>query len=258
MTSIEPALIWMPTLLLVTARVAGVMLAAPVLGHSVVPVKVRVLVAVGIGLAAVGRLADPVRLPPHWPDLAVGLGCELLLGFAIGYAARLIFAGVELGAFHVAQQMGLSLAQVANPLAADAPSSVRGLLRLLAVVVFLAVGGHRALIGGLMQTFRTVPPLGFVPAAGMTNTIAAMLGASFVLALKVAAPVLIALLLATVALGLLHRTMPQCNLLSVGLPTRAMLGLLVLAATLGVLAPLIDAAAGQIGLGVRALTQGAR
>ena len=109
MSQLEPMAIWMPTLLLVTVRVAGIMVVAPVFAHSAVPVKVRLITSAAMGLAVVGRLARPVALPAGWFDLCMGLGCEFLVGAAIGYAARLIFAGVELGAFHVSQQMGLAL-----------------------------------------------------------------------------------------------------------------------------------------------------
>jgi flagellar biosynthetic protein FliR len=72
----------------------------------------------------------------------------------------------------------------------------------------------------------------------------AMLAMSFVLALKVAAPVLAAILIATAAAGLIQKTMPQLNILTVGLPVRAMLGLAVLAASLAMLAPLLESALG--------------
>jgi len=257
MPELEAAAVWMPTLLLVTVRVAGMVAFAPAFGHSAVPARVRVIVGAAMALAAVGRLARPVALPAGWFDLATGLGGELLIGAAIGYTGRLIFTGIELGAFHVSSQMGLSLAEVINPLAADAPAAVRGLFRLVAVVVFLAVGGHRALIRGLLETFDVLPPLGFAAPGGLLDVATGCLGASFVLALRVAAPVLVAMLLATVALGLLHRTVPQCNLLTTGLPIRVMLGLVVMAASLGAMAPLLETAATQLGRTLRLLTAAA-
>jgi len=258
MLELEPMLVWMPTLLLVTVRVAGMVAFAPVFGHSAVPVKVRVLVSVAMGVAVVGRLARPVALPASSFDLVMGLGCEFLMGAAIGYAARLIFVGVELGAFHVSTQMGLALADVVDPLKADSPSAVRGTYRLVAIVVFLAIGGLRALVGGLLATFKTVPPLGFAPGPALLSSVVGMLAASFVLALKVAAPVLIAMLLATVALGLLQRTVPQCNMLSIGLPVRVMLGLVVVAVSLGALGPLMEAAASHVAQSVQVLTGAVR
>lgn len=258
MPETEAITTWAPTLLLVTFRVAGIMLTAPVLAHSAVPVKLRVLISAAMGLAVVSRLARPVALPTGAFDVVMGLGCELLIGAGIGFAARLIFAGVEVGALQVSQQMGLALADVVNPLKEDSPSAIRGLFRLLAVVAFLAVGGHRALIGGLLESFHTVPPLGFTPPGAMVEVIVGLLGASFVLALKVAAPVLIAMLLATVALGLLQRAVPQCNLLSIGLPVRVLLGLVVIAASLAAVAPLVEAAAGHVSRNLQGLLAAAR
>ena len=154
--------------------------------------------------------------------------------------------------------MGLALAEVSDPSMPEASSAVGGLLRLVAVVVFLAIGGHRALLGGLLATFDAVPPLAFPPAEALLATVVAMLGAAFVLALKLAAPVLIAVLISMVAMGLLQRTSPQFNLFSTGLPLQAMLGLLVLAGTMGVLGPLMDAAASQLTRGLQTLTAVAR
>ena len=258
MPAMEPAMIWAPTLLLVTLRVAGMVLFAPVFGNSAVPVKVRVVVSVAMALAVLARLGRPVALAGGGLDLLAAAGCELLIGGAIGYAARLIFTGVELGAFHISNQMGLALADVVNPLKADSPHAAGGLFRLVAVVVFLAVGGHRALVGGLLESFETVPPPGDAAPGALLDMTVAMLGASFVLALKVAAPVLIAMLAATVALGLLNKTTPQCNLLSVGLSVRAMVALMVVACSLGVLAPLVEAATSQLSEGIQALTGPAR
>jgi len=247
-------MIWVPTLLLVALRVAGMVFFAPVFSNSAVPVKVRVVVSVAMALAVLARLSRPVSVGAGGADLLAAGACELLIGGAIGYAARLILTGVELGAFHISSQMGLALADVMNPLKADSPQAVGGLFRLLAVVVFLAVGGHRALVGGLLESFETVPPTTGVAAGSLLNLAVAMLGASFVLALKVAAPVLIAMLAATVALGLLNKMTPQCNLLSVGLSVRAMVALAVVACSLGVVAPLVEAASARLSEGLQVLT----
>lgn len=242
MDALEQYVTWLPTLLLVIVRVAGIFLVAPVLSHAAVPRKLRLFMGVVISLAVVGRIARPIPLPNNLIDLVVGLGCELLLGVAIGYAARLIFVGVELGAFHISQQLGTGLAEVFSPAADASPGVLRRLFDILAVVLFLAIGGHRMLISALLGTFKAVPPLGFAPGRGLLDAMAGLLAASFILALKVAAPVLIALLLAAVALGMLQKTLPQCNILSTGFPIRAMLGLLVLAAGLAVLPALVERA----------------
>ncbi|MCK4602241.1 MAG: flagellar biosynthetic protein FliR, partial [Phycisphaerae bacterium] len=112
----------------------------------------------------------------------------------------------------------------------------------LAIVIFLAIGGHRVLIAAVLKTFDTVPVMSLSAGGAILKMIVALLGTSFALALKVAAPAIVALLLATVAMGLLQKTMPQFNLFSTGLPIRALLGLLALAAALAYLPALLGAA----------------
>ena len=113
--------------------------------------------------------------------------------------------------------------------------------RMLALVIFLTIGGHRAMIGALLGSFETIPPAGFSPDLAVLNGVVAILAASFTLALKVAAPVLIAMLLATVAMGFLQKTVPQCNIFSTHLPARALVGMLILAAALAAMAQPIAA-----------------
>ncbi len=242
MDSLTEYTIWLPTLALVIVRVLGVFLVAPVFGEAVVPWKVRGFMSVAIALAVVARIAEPVALPTHWIPMVLGLGAELMLGTAIGYVARVVFAGVELGALHIGQQMGLGLAEVYSPAGAATSGIVRRLFQLLAVVLFLAIGGHRMLIGAVLGTFQAIPPMGFAPSDALLGMVASLLGASFLLALKVAAPVLLAMLLATVALGMLQRTLPQCNILSTGLPARAVVGLLAMAGGLAVMPTLVESA----------------
>jgi len=238
--------VWSPTLLLLSLRVAGMVLIAPVLGHSAVPVKVRIAMALVFALAAAARMTDPLAVPDGLAALAGAGAVELGIGVAIGCVASLIFAGVEIGAFHVSNQLGLSLADVIDPTNPDAPSALRGLFVLLATVIFLGVGGHRALIGGLMASFETVPPMGLIDPASVIQPAAAMLGAALVLALKLAAPVLVAMLLATAVMGLVQRTLPTMGLFSVGLPVRALLGLAVVSASLVAVEPLMQAAAAYL------------
>jgi flagellar biosynthetic protein FliR len=235
------------TLAMVIARCGGVFVVAPVFGHAAVPVRLRLAMGVVMGLAAASRLAAPVALPVCDAELALAVAMEAAIGAAIGYLARIVFVGVELAATHVGQQMGLGLAEVFHPLHADSSQAVGRLLEITAVVIFLAIGGHRMLVSAVLGTFDVLP-VGFgragqaaawPSAQAALRAATAMLATSFALALKLAAPVLAAILMTTAAAGLVQKTLPQLNILTVGLPVRAMLGLVVLAASLAVLAPLL-------------------
>ncbi|MGA2265072.1 MAG: flagellar biosynthetic protein FliR [Phycisphaerae bacterium] len=240
--------VWVYTTVLVMARCGGIFLVAPVFAHPAVPVRLRVAMSLVVGLAAAGRLAGAATLPAHWLVAGGALATEFAIGAAIGYLARLIFVGVELAAMHVGQQMGLALAEVFDPLKEESSEAVSRLLQLTALVVFLAIGGHRTLIAALLGTFDVLPAglAASVSCSAAMKAAVTMLAMSFVLALKIAAPVLIAILVVTVADGLLQKTMPQVNILTVGLPVRAMLGLAVLAVSLAAMAPLLEAAVGVL------------
>ncbi len=231
-------------LLLAGARVGGMLVVAPVLGNRALPARLRVFISLVIALAVVGRVAQPAAMPAGTLALSLAIVLEAAIGMAIGYAARLIFVGVELGAFHISQQMGISLAETIDPLTQEPDDPVRSLYRITALVIFLAIGGHCVLISSLLGTFESVPLLGGVSggAAQILKSVTGLLAASFVLAIKVALPALAALLMATVAMAILGRTVPQMNLFSVGLPLRALVGMLALSAALAYLPAAMDAA----------------
>ena len=119
---------------------------------------------------------------------------------------------------------------------------VRRLYRIVAVVMFVLIGGHQLFVAALMRTFRTIPLGGSLPGQSFYRPIVGLLAGSFLLALQIAAPVLAAMLAATVVLGLLQRMLPQCNLWSIGLPVRAILGVVILSGALAMLAPLMESA----------------
>lgn len=232
---------WAIAFLMVAARLAGMMMVAPAFGHAAVPARIRVLIAAALSLAVCGRVVQP-HVPGGEVQLVMQLVLEFGIGAAVGYAASLVFAGIELGAAHASAQMGLSLGDVFSGSGDEPAGGVGTLFRVVAIAIFLAIGGHRDLVSGVMDTFAAVPPATFVPGAAIVKAAGGLLTASFVLALKVAAPVLAAMLLATVALGLLQKTLPQCHILSTGLPVRALLGLLVLGLSMAALAWTVEAA----------------
>lgn len=234
--------VWAPTLMLVIFRVAGLFLAAPLLSSASIPMPVKAMLSVVLGLAVTARLAAPAAMPQTWAQLVLGVGSEMLVGGAMGFAASLFFTGIELAAEHISQQMGIGLANVYNPLAEDSTNVLAGLFQMTALAVFLAIGGHRVLMGGLLDSFGRVPLMGLAAHDGMLESVLSLLAAAFVLGFKLSAPAVLALFLATLALGFVQRTMPQLNILSVGFQVRVMLGLLVMVVSLAAMVPLIEAA----------------
>jgi flagellar biosynthetic protein FliR len=157
---------------------------------------------------------------------------------------------------------GLSLSDVFDPTSNTNTPLFSRLLVLLTTVVLLGIGGHRVLLSGLLDTFQTIPPgsatamlLGSTDAGGaattlgtapgllsaVTNLLVLLVAESFELAIRASVPVVTALLLATLLLGLISRTLPQLNILILGFGLNAMLTFAVLSLSMGAIALVFQA-----------------
>jgi flagellar biosynthetic protein FliR len=229
-------------LLLATARAAGVLLVAPPFGAAAVPVRLRVAMALVLGVAVLGRLLEPLAVPADGARLLAAVAMELAMGLVIGLGVRLIFTGMAIGAWHVAQQLGIGLGEAVNPADSQAGGPVQRLFVVGAIAVFVLLDGHVDLAAALLGTFETLPPGRAIAPAGLLPMIVGLLGSSFLLALKVAAPVLLALIVTSLVLGTLQRSVPQLHVFNAGLPLRSILGLLVLGGAIAAIVPLTDRA----------------
>ncbi|HZP41930.1 MAG TPA: flagellar biosynthetic protein FliR [Candidatus Binatia bacterium] len=220
------------TFLLVLARIAGLVLAAPVFGHLLVPVRVR------IGLAMTFAVALAPAVAPGTPDfasswmLARALAVESATGVLLGLVAQLVFAGVQLGGQLAGIQMGFGVVNLIDPQTHAQVTVVSEWQNLLALLVFLALDVHHLLVSALLESFRTVPPGAIAISAGGIEGAIRLAGDVFVLGVRIAAPIMIALLLSNATLGLLARTVPQLNVFVVGFSLNVGVGLVMLGVSL--------------------------
>jgi flagellar biosynthetic protein FliR len=219
------------------------MVLAPLLGSAAVPVKVRIMIALVLSMAVFPLVPQTVNAPSSLAGLAVGVGSELLIGITMGFALSITFVGIQIGAELVGQQMGLSLARLVDPMTEVTTNVMSQFYLILATLIYIAIDGHLVLISSLIQTFDSVPLMGTVPGMNLTETLftigsrdgilVSLLSSAFMLGIRVAGPALVAIFLATLALGFISRTMPQLNILAAGFPVRITLALILLIASLG-------------------------
>jgi flagellar biosynthesis protein FliR len=219
---------------LIAARMGGLTVVAPICGARDVPLRFRVVLALALAV-----LVAPTQwaISPPRPDLSlhclVLAGSELLIGAFFGLALVFLFSGVQMAGGLLGRLGGLTLSDVFDP-SANEPAPLLGrFLYLLALVVFFAVGGHRMALGALLDTFRSLPPGCMASPGSMAHVLQQLLTQSFATGLRIAAPVIVAVLLATVVVGVVGRTLPQMNFLTVGFGLNSMLGLGLLAIALG-------------------------
>ncbi len=223
----------LPAYLLVLARVGGLIIFAPFFGSTAIPLRLRLALVVVLSLALSAMVSATFSPPTDLARFLPALLGELVVGLILGLGAALIFVGIRLAGLLIGQQIGISLADVFDP-SFEGRSSILGrLFFMLTLVIFLLLGGHRALIGALIGSFSSVAPGTFSPASLPIAGLTALLSDAYLLAIRFAAPALVAVFLASVAFSFIARTVPQLNMISVGFPVQISTATLVLIISLG-------------------------
>jgi len=172
--------------------------------------------------------------------LAMLAAKEMLVGFIIGLFFTILFIAVRIGGNVVGYQIGLIIANVFDPESNSQTSLLGEFWYVIAVLIFLAIDGHHAIISALSDSYQLVP-IGVFNFTGPAGEQLIRISAyAFTIAIKLAAPVMITLFLTEVALGVVARTVPQMNIFIVGIPIKIGIGFLVLAAALPIFRYMIE------------------
>lgn len=228
-----------PVFLLVLFRIGGLMLAAPIFSSAIFPTQVRILLAMAIAAAVFPLVAVSATVPVTVASALGGLVGELAVGLLIGFSLSLMFMGVQLAAEFISHQCGMTIGTVYNPMLESNESVFSQLYYFAATVGFFAVGGHRELLRAVIDSFATLPPLGFKLTEGMMDLVLSLMTVSFELAIRISGPTIVALMISLLILGFLSRTMPQLNILNVGFPLKLSIALLVMGFTVMSIEPVL-------------------
>ena len=215
---------------LVLLRVSMVVVIAPVLGSPTVLAQVKAVLCLVLAFVIAPQVeytAD--MMPMTWFGfLYLGLG-ELLLGFTLAFMVKLALDAANVAGEYISFQMGLSMLNAMDPQSGGQVPLMALLLNLLVTLIFLYANGHFLVIKAMKESFQLLPP-GFVNAWRpeiMTEAIQAVAG-MYVLALKIAAPVIAVLFCVKVAFGIVAKAIPQMNIMFVGIPVYIIVGFIVL------------------------------
>lgn len=238
MIDLQPLMPHLPAWLLVMFRLTGIFLYAPLFGSAAIPARVKAFLAAGLSFCVYPMLLGPgsgaaehvvtviENGVPFWALVGMVVS-ELAIGLVIGFGAMLPILGMQWGGRVIAQQVGFGLAEVFSP---DQEQSglLSELFYLLALSIFISLGGHHVLLRTLVDSFSTVPLGGFAIDGRVMDMVVGLLGSMLDLAVRVAAPLLCLIFLETVTTGFVARTVPQMNILSIGFAVRIMIGSILL------------------------------
>ncbi len=217
--------------LAVLARISGIFVVAPFYGSRMAPVRARVCAALAMGVLlfpVLSKKMDAV-LPETLYGYVFVIFTELFIGWLIGFVGYLAFSAINVAGQIMDMQVGFAMVTVLNPSTGEQVPLIGTFEYNLAVLVFLVTNGHHIFIQALFDSFDMVPVTAVAVQSGLMKLLIDMVTMAFGVGLKIALPVLAAILLLDVALGILARTMPQMNIFIVGIPAKLFIGLFVLA-----------------------------
>jgi flagellar biosynthetic protein FliR len=236
---------WLVAFIWPFTRILGLLAVAPVTGGAQFPARGKVGLAVLISLVVAPTITGLPKIDPaSWAGLFM-LAHELAIGVAIGFAMRLVFVAVEMAAELMGLQMGLGFAQFYDVSAQAAVPVLGRFFGLAATLTFLAINGHLLLFSVLADSFTTIP-VGSGTSAVFWKTLASWGGYMIYAALSLALPVIAALLITNLGLGILSRAAPQLNIFAVGFPITLIIGLVAAFLSVPYVLPIFEHLVGEV------------
>jgi flagellar biosynthetic protein FliR len=187
-------------------------------------------------LLSIGLLPS-VSIPVNLPELtlSVVIAREAVIGMSLGFALRALMAGAEFAGHLSGQQIGFSYGATIDPQSGVRNNMLATLYGSLATLGFLAINGHHSVLRALAQSYAALPIGGGGLDASVVSSVRDILALVFVVAMRLAAPVIIVLLLVELVIGLISRAAPALNYMVIGYPIRLIVGLTLVAALIPVI-----------------------
>lgn len=221
----------LPGFLLILFRLSAFFVVSPIFSYRGVPAQFKIGLVFMISLITFMSLGMEDAI--EWDaEYVLSIIREILIGLLLGFTAYLFFTIVQVAGSFVDLQMGFGIANLIDPMT-GAQSPVMGNLKFfIAVLLFLSLNGHHFLLSAIMDSYQWVPldnaVFAHIYSGNISNFLLKSYSSMFILAFQMAAPLIVALFLVDVAMGILARTAPQFNLFVIGIPLKLLIGLVVL------------------------------
>lgn len=218
--------------LLIFLRVAAIVFSAPVLDSETVPVVFKAALAFAVSILLLPVVDTVVTVTNlSLTVFVMGVLSEIIIGVTIGLSVKLVFAGIQMAGQIAGYQMGFAVANVMDPSTMAQIPILAQIYNLTAMLVFLSINAHHMFFSALVESYRILPPLSIVLSARLVEMMMQLAGNMFVVAIKVGSPLIAVLLVTTIALGLVARTVPQMHIFVVAMPLKIVLGLVFMMIT---------------------------
>jgi flagellar biosynthesis protein FliR len=218
-------------------RIMAIIIHVPVFGGQNIPSQVRI----GLGFALAMVLIPWQPLLPDAPAIGtlaygVAIAKEILIGTLIGFSADLVFGAIQMAGSAMGVGSGFESSRIFNPALGEAGSAFDQIFVITATMIFLTIDGHHLVLIAMQNTFDVVPLNGSLPFNGL-ETVMKVTSMFIATGIHLALPVMTALVLTDLTLGLLARVAPQVQVYFLGLPVKVVMAMIALGMSFAVIFP---------------------
>jgi flagellar biosynthesis protein FliR len=224
--------VWLGSFFWPFVRISAMMMAAPVFGARMLPVRIRIIMAMSISILTV-PLLPPVPVVDPISFSAVGiLFQQILIGIATGFIIQMVFQSLVIAGEAIANGMGLGFARMVDPANGVQVPVISQFFVVLATLLFVILNGHLLLIQLIVRSFEVLPIAETGLSLPAIKAVVNWGSQMFIGGLMIGLPAVTALLVVNIAMGVITRAAPQLNIFAVGFPLMILLGFIFLSATL--------------------------
>lgn len=215
--------------LMIFARLGAALMLMPGFAGDLVSPRIRLLIALITSFVVLPVIGPNIPAQPAsaWL-LALYLIGEITVGIFLGAVVQGLMAAINLAGNFIGYQVGLTNAFIFDPVTEQQSALLTGFLANLAVVLIFMTDTHHLMLRAIIDSYGVFIPGQLLPFGDFSQTLVQGLGASFVLGMKLSAPLFVFAILFFAGLGLLSRMMPQMQVFFVALPVQLFTGLGIL------------------------------
>jgi flagellar biosynthetic protein FliR len=223
-------------------RCTGLFVVAPIFGRRNIPAYFKIGFSFFIALIIINTLPNVnylIEIDTVFGFVALVFK-EFVVGIIIGYVGYIIFASIYIAGQLVDMQIGFGVINVLDPITNAQVPVTSNFYYTVTMLIFLMSNGHHLVIRALYQSYTLVPLGQATFNATLMNNGLRVFGDIFIIALKISAPIIAAIFIADIALGIISKTVPQLNIFIVGMPLKIAMGLIILAITVPSFSIMVD------------------
>ena len=215
-------------LMIIFARIVTLFSVAPIYSNTVIPIQVRISIALFFSFVLFSLLKDTApKINLDILSFSLLVVIETIVGLTIGFMMTLIFWGMQYAGELMGFDLGLNIATLYDPETGNNPVLGR-FFNYVALLIFLLINGHHFVINAIKISYDSIPIGGFTLSADFIEKVSKLTSIIFILSIKIAAPILVSLFLTNISLGIMSRVVPQMNIFLVGAPLKIGVGIVII------------------------------